>query len=260
MKLRQLSAAALLLLASFVHAAAETCSCAAEDGSCTMRITCPGGCFVFCPSDGCTGQCMEFGTDQPNEDPQTTATPEGSSVKAEMSASKRVTIEAVKADGRQVAAELTRVTDRKIEFTPRRASERFNFDFRNVELWNVLSYLSDFGTVKLDGTDFEQLKKIRRGLAGNQKMSVCIREASVRELASTLSFLSGVPLSVNSGGDNPRITASLKGVTLSEIIASISDRAGVEIVKAGDAPAKTEPGGGIFLSIILPLVLPLIMP
>lgn len=258
MRLRQLSAAVLLLLTSFVYATAEDCACTAEDSSCSANISCPGGCLALCPSEGCTGHCVgeEGGS---GERPVTTGTPEGSSVKAEMASSKRITIKAVKADGKQVAAELTRVTDRKIEFTQRRAADRFDFEFKNTELWDVLNYLSDFGVIKIDGTDFEQLKKIRRSLAGNQKVSMCLRAASVKDVASYLSFLSGVSVSVTSGDDKTRVTASLKEVTLSEIVSSISAQTGVEIATAGDAPKVSAAVGGTFIPILLSVLLPLML-
>lgn len=261
MRLRHLFAAALLLPALFVHAAAESCSCTAADGSCTASISCPGGCIVMCPSDGCTGYCSGEGGGGSTQEPSATPTPEeGSSVTAEMSPSKRITIKAVKANGQQIASELSRVSDREIEFTPRRASERFNFEFKNVELWDILNYLSDFGSLTIDGTDFEKLKKIRRAMAGNQRMSMCLHNAPVKDVTAYLSFLSGVPLSVTSGDGTSRVTASLKQVTLSEIIDGISARAGVRIATAADASAQAEQGGSAFLSIILPLVLALIAP
>ncbi|HWW75898.1 MAG TPA: hypothetical protein VNZ44_10895, partial [Pyrinomonadaceae bacterium] len=100
-------------------------------------------------------------------------------------------------------------------------------------------------------------KKIRRAMAGNQRMSMCLHDAPVKDVAAYLSFLSGVPLSVTSGDDTSRVTASLKQVTLSEIIDGLSARAGVRIATAAGEPKKADPGGGTFLSIILPLVLAL---
>ena len=262
MRLRHLSAAALLILASFVHAAADTCSCSADDGSCSVSFTCPHGCLAYCPSGGCRGVCLGVAYDYLDgslEDPVTAPTPEGSSVKAEMLPSKRIAIKVIKANGQQVASELTRVTGRKIEFKPYQATRRFDFYYDDAELWVILNHLSGFGALKLDGTDFEKLKRIRRALVGNEKMSVCLSEASVKDVTAYLSFLSGVPLSVASGDDAARVTVSLKQATLSEIIDGVSARAGVRIAAAGVPPPQVESGRDTFLSIFLPLILTIIL-
>ena len=35
----------------------ESCSCTADDGSCSASVSCKGGCIAYCPSNGCRAVC-----------------------------------------------------------------------------------------------------------------------------------------------------------------------------------------------------------
>lgn len=206
-----LMTALLLLLVTFTTANAETCSCEAKDGSCSSSLSCPGGCIALCPSGACRASCVTDEIESPS----------------------RITLKIAKGNHQQVASALSRRTGRKIELSPYKKSDRFNFDFKDYPLWDVLEYVSRFGRLKIDGTPFETLQDIRHRIRSGEKISMCIRGVPVKSLVSYLSFLSGSPLMMVSGDAEVRLSSSLRDVSFNEIITRISTQAGVKIETKG---------------------------
>jgi len=213
-----LIAALLVLLITFTPANAENCSCEAKDGSCSASLSCVGGCIAICPSGGdCMSTCV---TD-------------------EIQSYSRITLKITRGSYKQVASALSSRTGRKIDLVPYKKSEKFNFDFKDYPLWDVLEYVSRFGKLKIDGTPFETFQKIRNRISSGEKISMCIRGASVKNVVSYLSFLSGSPLLVASGDTQVRLSSSLREVSLTEIINRISTQADVKIETKGAVLAQS---------------------
>jgi hypothetical protein len=252
----------LLLLAPSITGRPDSCSCSATDGSCSANVNCPGGCTAICLSGGkCRAVCLGGGGGLVEEDmpPSLTPTPTPSPtpsptpiptpsptltvmppVIAFMTPSMLVTLKVTKADGKQVASALARAIDKDVEFLPYDVSRKFDFDYKDTPLWNVLEDISKLGKLRVGGIDFDDLQKMRHPLLSGYKVSMCIRNATVKDVMSYLSFLTGLPLTVVSGNTEARVSSTLKEVSFDEIITSVSAQTGVKIVMTGTATAKTK--------------------
>lgn len=236
MKRYPISVVLLLMLAISSAATPDSCSCTAPDSSCSATVNCPGGCISFCGvSDDCRAVCSDgeglpsrnqslprsrtrsrnrARTRSPTELPLPSVTTSITSI--------LVTLKETRAESKQIARVLAQVMRQEVEFVPYDASHKFNFDYKNTPLWEVLEDISQFGKLKIGGISFEDLQKIRRPMLTGAKMSMCIHNVPIKNLVSYLSFLRGLPISVVSGDENLRITLSLRDVTFNEIITRIS--------------------------------------
>jgi hypothetical protein len=130
-------------------ARSQTCSCEAPDTTCTASVTCPRGCTAICGSrDTCAVACSSDERDPLH---------------------KKVTIKGVKMNSEEIALELSQQFGKKIEFAPNNPSDRFTMDVKDGLLWNVLEVLSDRGKVKIAGTQFAWLKRIREATLKRNK-------------------------------------------------------------------------------------------
>jgi type II secretory pathway component GspD/PulD (secretin) len=200
----------LLLSIPVYRVLAETCSCAAIDGSCSASISCAGGCIAYCPSGGCYAKCSS-----------------GRHFLEDLS--QEVTVEMRDGSSRQLSSELARITGEEIVISPNKPSETYTLDFKNALLWDVLEVLSARGKVQIAGEDFGKLLRIRKAFLSGEKMSVCIHKTPVKYIIDQLASLSGEQIHVSSGNRNTLITLSLKDVTLKEIVAKISEQTGAQI-------------------------------
>lgn len=189
----------------------ESCSCAADDGSCSVSGTCPRGCLAYCPSNNCRVTCVGNGY-------------EGV---LEMSAS--MTLHLKEADAHKVAAELARLTGAEVMFNPRQSDVTFTLDFDDAPLWDVLDALSAKGDVQIAKEDFAHLKSVRQSFLSGERMAVCFHNVTAKRLATDFSFLSGRDVYVASG--DPKTLVNYKGNarTFEEIVAEVSQSAGVQI-------------------------------
>lgn len=138
------STLARLILLSIIFVSPVTaqnpCSCEATDRTCTARVRCQAGCTAICGyRDSCYAGC--------------------GSIEAELTT--RINLSLRRKDGNTIAASLSSLSGRRIQFRTSRRNERFSLELKNDPLWNVLSYLAKRGTVLVDGTDFKRLEKIR---------------------------------------------------------------------------------------------------
>lgn len=131
----------LLSLAFFSTASGQnSCSCKATDGPSAAQARCPKGCSAICShGDSCYAGCGE-------------------------DISARVSLILYNKDARTIAASLSQQSGRRITFTPRRKSERFNLELKNDPIWNVLSFLNKRGKIVVDGVDFNKFEELRRAM------------------------------------------------------------------------------------------------
>jgi hypothetical protein len=211
-KLAIIALTALLLSLPIHQVLAETCSCSASDGSCTASITCTGGCMAYCPDGGgCVARCSS-----------------GSATKG-LPPRELVSLQMRDGSSKQLSEELGRITGQEIVLAPYNPKETYTFDFKNALLWDVLEVLSQRAKVEIAGEDFGKLLRIRKAFVNGEKMSVCIRRTSVRNIVDQLASLSGLSLYTTSGNVDALVTLSLKDVTLTELVAKVSEKASVQI-------------------------------
>jgi hypothetical protein len=208
-RLAALALTALILIIPLHSVLAETCSCSATDGSCSVSITCPGGCTAYCPSGACRARCLNSFW--------------------ETDFRQQVTLQMRGGSSRKLSTALARIIGKEIVVSPNKPDETYTFDFKNASLWDVLETLSENGTVQIEGEDFGKLLRIRKAFLTGEKMSVCIRQAHVRRLIDQLASLSGLSIRTTSGNIDTLVTLSLNDVTLKEIVAEISAQTGVQI-------------------------------
>jgi hypothetical protein len=189
----------------------ESCSCAADDGSCSVTGNCPRGCLAYCPSNNCRFTCVGGGYEE----------------LLDMSAP--ITIQIKDADSNKVATELTRVTGAQVTFNPHRPDATFNLAVKDEPLWNVLDTLSSQGSIQIAKEDFRHLKSVRQAFLSGERMAVCFHNVTAKRLATDLSFLTGRDVYVASGDPKALVDYSVKAVTFDEIVAGASQAAGVQM-------------------------------
>jgi hypothetical protein len=201
----------LLLLTTFPTAAfgQKKCSCKAADGGCEAEAICRDGGAAICGSNRtCYVACG--GVD-----------PENSLV--------RISLKIKNKSSEEVTAALRNKSKKNIVFTSRRKTDRFTFELKNQPLWPTLEFLSKRGKVFLDGLPFDRHKDLRRKLSGGGKVSIDFTDLPVRSMVARLSFLSGVPLRVESGDAERLLSISLEEMTVGEMVTRISAETGVKI-------------------------------
>jgi len=192
--------------------ARETCSCAAPDGSCSASVTCTGGCTRFCGNgDNCSASC---------------------SGRYKMLATE-VTFEMQNAKYPQFVAELARISEKDITFSPTIPDMVFNVGFQRATLWDALKLLSDQGTVQVAGQDFEKLKTLRRSLLTGEKFSFCVTNTPVNTFVDDLAGLTGLPLRITAGRPTATVNVKLQDVALSDMISAVSEQTGTKIIEEG---------------------------
>jgi len=177
-------------------------------------VTCPRGCTALCgPKDACYAACGKVEVDKSYA---------------------RITLKIDSGDSKEIASLLTRHSGRNVKFIPDKVKEkaRYSFDLNNDPVWNALKFFAKYGTVTVDGTNFRSLEKLRRRMLKGERLSVNFTNVPVGDAVAKLSFLSGLPFSVESGDTGKLLSISLEEVTLNEIVARISAQTGVKINQA----------------------------
>jgi hypothetical protein len=198
---------------AFTHAPYDSCSCAAEDGTCSLSITCRGGCMAWCPSDGCVAGCLD-GADGSGRG---------------MIMSKPVTLRLKGSNGREVSDALARVTGEDFVFSPSTVDATLNLDVENLPVWNVLEILSQSGRIQISGIDFYNIKTVRRTLLFGERLSVCAHGMTVKRFVNELRFMTGLDIQTTSGDPNTIVSYTGKWVNLNEVMTQVSERTGVQI-------------------------------
>lgn len=205
----------VILLTTPATLAFETCSCTADDGRCSANLSCPGGCVAYCPNGGgCRAKCV--------------TNSEGGGSNYEI-IQMRATVQIKGGNANDLAAALAGITGREVVFVPTMPEHPISLDVKGAPVWDILEILAEHGKVQIGGDDFSTLQLIRKALVTGERMSICIRGASVRRVVDELEALSGLSIQVTSGDAHRLVTLSAKGVTLNELLAQMSDQAGVQI-------------------------------
>jgi len=193
----------------------KSCSCTAPDGSCSVTISCQGGCDKFCGNgDNCWAQCSGFFSDLALE----------------------TNIEMVNGSTSQLTAKLGEISGRDISFSPARNDPKsdiiYNLGFQKSPLWNALEFLSDRGTVRYGGRDFESLRRLRKTLLAGKRLNFGVTDTPVNSFVNDLAGLTGLRLRIVSGSQMALANVELRDATLDEIIKKVSEQTGTVIVES----------------------------
>lgn len=191
----------------------ESCQCTASDNSCSVAITCQGGCNYWCGSDDdCWAECSGFYGALALE----------------------TNIEIVDGSFSQLTARLAEISGRDISFASAhredpKAQVITNLGFKKTPLWRALAVLSDRGTVRIAGKDFESLRRLRKTLLAGKRVNFGIKNTPVNTFVTDLAGLTGLPLRIVSGSPMALANVELRDATLEEIIKKVGDETGTRI-------------------------------
>jgi hypothetical protein len=194
----------------------KSCSCSAPDGSCSVTISCQGGCDKFCGNgDNCWATCSGFFSDLALE----------------------TNIEIVNGNSSQLTTKLGEISGRDISFSPARKDDPKsdvidNLGFQKSPLWNALEFLSDRGTVRFGGKDFESLRRLRKTLLAGKRLNFGVNDTPVNTFVNDLAGLTGLRLRIVSGSQMALVNVELPNATLDEIIKEVSKQTGTVIVES----------------------------
>jgi type II secretory pathway component GspD/PulD (secretin) len=196
---------------AFKPAPYDSCSCTADDGTCTTTISCRGGCLSWCPTDGCIAQCLSG---------------PGSRIGVTVNS---VTLHLRDSRATQVSDELARVTGQEVVFSPATPDTTVTLDADNTPIWDVLETLSRSGRIQISGIDFYNIKAVRRTLLNGEPIAVCAHGMTVKRFVNELRFMTGLDVQVTSGDANAIVNYNGHGVYLNDIMSEVSERTGTQI-------------------------------
>jgi len=139
----------------------------------------------------------------------------------------------------QLVSELARISGKDISFAKSRASteepEIGILGFQKAPLWNALEFLSDRGTVRIGGKDFESLRRLRKSLLSGERINFGVKNTPVNTFVTDLAGLTGLPFHITSGEPTALANVELEQVNLDEIVAEVSKRTGTQILCNNDS-------------------------
>jgi len=195
----------------FTTARRESCSCVADDNSCSVNATCPRGCLAFCPSDNCRVYCVPVRRPTPSPTPR---------VRPQATFNDR--IETPAGPMRDVAIEvISPIIPTHTSYSPtvQRASLQ----------GGRLIHTSDTDIQK-GREDVYHLRKVRTSLLHGERMSVCFSNISAGDLAAELSFITGLQIVAERKDAVTGVNYSGKSVTLGEMLSQVSELSGVQFL------------------------------
>jgi hypothetical protein len=213
----------LALLSTPIRSAApplvfQDCYCRASDGSCSVSISCAGGCQKACHPNGdceawCSGSMEIFGAE--------------------------ITLEVSDGTYSELTSKLAKISGKEIIFATAsadrgRPDEIINVGMKRSPLWDGLQYLADRGTVRVNGKDFESYIRLRQALLSGQRFNFGVKNTPVNTFVTDVAGLTGLPLRITSGRPMSIANLELNDVTLDEFIARVSEQTGTRIGEAKD--------------------------
>jgi hypothetical protein len=133
----------------------------------------------------------------------------------------------------ELVDELARISGKDLAFSPTKPETIFNVGFNRAALWDALELLSEHGTVQIAGQDFEKLKRLRRILLSDERISFCVKNTPVNTLVNEMASLTGLSLRIAAGSPKATVNVQLRDVNLNEILAKVSEQTGTKIIEEG---------------------------
>jgi len=148
-------------------------------------------------------------------------------------------IEIVNGTSAQLTAKLGEISHRDVLFSPARKDDPksdviYNLGFQKAPLWNALEFLSDRGTVRFGGKDFESLRRLRKTLLADKRLNFAVNDTPVNTFVNDLAGLTGLNLRIASGSPMALVNVDLRDATLDEIITKVSEQTGTKIVESDE--------------------------
>jgi len=140
----------------------------------------------------------------------------------------------------KLVAELARLSGKNIAFSPAKQLPPFVLGFKQAALWDALEFLSDRGTVQIDGKDFESLRALRKSLLSGDRISLGVQNTPVSTFVNDMAGISGLPLRVAAGRPMSVVNVDIQAATLTEILAKVSEQTGTKIVEGSVEPTAPQ--------------------
>lgn len=104
-------------------------------------------------------------------------------------------------------------------------------NLERLHLWDVLSMLSDRGAIQIQEYDFEQLRRLRKRLLSDEKLSLSVQNTPLNIFVNDMAALTGLPLRIANGNPLATLTIKLSDVTLNDILIKASLQTRTKIVE-----------------------------
>lgn len=216
------SALSLAMLATLSGSASpsltfQECTCQALDGSCSVTITCTGGCERYCGEDGdCYAECSGFYGTLALE----------TNLELTYGSYSQLTSLLAHASGQDISFSKTKSDGGKSDVI-------FDLGFKKAPLWNALEFLSDRGTVRIGGKDFESIRKLRKALLSGKRFTFGVKNTPLNTFVTDLAGVTGLRLRIGAGNPMAIANVELREATLDEIIYKVSEQTGTKIMEDG---------------------------
>ncbi len=96
----------------------------------------------------------------------------------------RVTIKVIDGDSKKVATALTRASGKEIEFRPYNVKQRYSINIIDASMWNALNFLSEYGQLRINSTDFAKFQRLRSMMLRGGEASMNFSNVTKPELAA----------------------------------------------------------------------------
>ncbi|MBX3300452.1 MAG: hypothetical protein KF736_13450 [Acidobacteria bacterium] len=219
-----LSILALLLAFQIGVYAQSSCSCGLGNGGCSASQSCPSGYVAFCTcsASGCSSQCNKQDGDPP----------EGGGEGRPIGIAIDVLRNIVRSSpAPTLGRALSRAFDKKITFSP--TSAKFSVDAKILDSftshWELLSYLSTNGKLTINGRNLEFWEGLKNTLLNGGAFKICTGNASAQMILNEINFLSGRHYKIVGGNVGSRMSGTVEGNSLNDLIANLSSTRAVMI-------------------------------
>lgn len=189
----------------------ESCSCTADDGSCSASTACVGGCIAVCPGKGsCFAICTKG----------------KSGGEANLSRANLPTTGG--RNGREAAAILARRDGGKAVLNQTPPWGTHNSFAQNKSARDADGALTSVDIPQYSTGDAANVQSARRALINGERVAVCFKRISAGGLADELSLITGLSISVEAKDADTPINYSGKRVTFKEMLEQVSKLSGVQ--------------------------------
>lgn len=228
MRILAFSLVAVVLLFTPALALASSCSCTAPDGSCNTSVTCTGGCWAICGTEGkCGSGCSNTQTPRPEN--QYLSTPPAAD-------EDRLALTAQHLTGSDLSLLLSEHLGHEVSFVPLRPGETFSIDVSGMPPGQLLIALAEFGAV---ATSHAEVPDHAQGAASHRvpDTDITLKIDSVRggEVAGVLNaFLARTGLTLVAGNPDEELSVDVQGMDLETFLQGLQATTSLKLVS--DAP------------------------
>lgn len=206
---------------TFTPTYAQPTSCSCSNTTCNASQTCPNGYIASCTCEatGCSSECKQGG---------------GGGIGPEFPMENLVSQNLENTSPSSFGKILSDTYDKSITFEPRDKNFRFDFKFSKASEgshWDIFEYLDQNGELKINGLDLEFWKNRRNTLINGGEFAFCSSSIPVNMVLREISFITGRRYEITSGDGNTKISGSVRGNILSEVLDSLSKAGSVTIVE-----------------------------